>query len=384
MLTVAVILSTSLPLWAGPPEDSARAISHFNTVLGTQVFAPAYHFTDEPAVVEAAGAILDMGSHVVKFALERGPAEGRDPGLPPIETVADIAREDPTARALLEMPFAYVLMWVYTLGGGWWHDGLDAREAAAEYREMRELTELLLTKYSGTGKTFYLGHWEGDWHLRNGYDTSSDDAITDTAVQGMVDWLNLRQRAVDDATRETPHYDVRVYHYTEVNLVRIAMEGRRSVTNDVLPHTNVDYVSYSAYDSQHDLLPALDHIESKLPPKPSVPGRRVFIGEYGLPARDRSAEEQRDLALQVARAALEWGCPFALYWEMYNNEVTPEGEQRGFWMIDDRGVKQPVYHFHREYYRWAHRFVAEHVEAEGGPPSDESFRRAALEYLANQ
>lgn len=376
----------SAAAWAdgGETVGGDRAVSHFNYVLGTQTFAPAYQFTDEPAVVETARAISEMGSNILKFALDREAAKGRDPALPPIETVADLAREEPVMRAMLDMPFAYTLVWVYTFGGGWWHDGFDEAEAAAEYEEIRGLTEHLLRTYSGTGRRFYLGHWEGDWHLRNGYDTSTDDAVTDAAVEGMIRWLNTRQRAVEDALRETPHEDVWVYHYTEVNLVRLAMEGRRTVTNDVLPHVAVDYVSYSAYDSQHDLLPALDAIEAKLPPKPSITGRRVFIGEYGMPARERSAEEQRDLALSVARAALEWGCLFALYWEMYNNEVTAAGEQRGFWMIDDRGEKQPVYHLHRDTLTWARQFVADHVAAEGGPPSEAAFRRAALEYLAQQ
>ncbi len=48
------------------------------------------------------------------------------------------------------------------------------------------------------------------------------------------------------------------------------------------------------------------------------------------------------LARHVMRAGLKWGCPFVLYWEMYNNEVTPDGRQRGFWLIDDHGIKQPV------------------------------------------
>jgi len=32
-------------------------------------------------------------------------------------------------------------------------------------------------------------------------------------------------------------------------------------------------------------------------------------------------QEQDNLSRRVMRAGLEWGCPFVLYWEMYNNEV---------------------------------------------------------------
>ena len=50
----------------------------------------------------------------------------------------------------------------------------------------------------------------------------------------------------------------------------------------------MDYVSYSTYDSLDDIpnkIPrALDYIETKLPAKPGIAGKRVFIGEYGFAA----------------------------------------------------------------------------------------------------
>jgi hypothetical protein len=30
---------------------------------------------------------------------------------------------------------------------------------------MFDLTRHLLTNHAGSGKAFYIGHWEGDWHL---------------------------------------------------------------------------------------------------------------------------------------------------------------------------------------------------------------------------
>lgn len=61
---------------------------------------------------------------------------------------------------------------------------------------------------------------------------------------------------------------------------------------------------------------ALDYIESKLPEKTSIEGKRVFIGEYGFAqSRVESAEQQEAFSRVVARAGIEWGCPFVLYWE---------------------------------------------------------------------
>ena len=81
------------------------------------------------------------------------------------------------------------------------------------------------------------------------------------------------------------------------------------------------------------------------------------------------------------RTALEWGCPFALYWELYNNEVRSGGSQSSFWMIDSANVRQPVFETHRAYYAWARQFVAEAVAQTTRPPSELAFRKAALAFL---
>jgi len=281
------------------------------------------------------------------------------------------------------MPFAHYLIWVYPFAPGWWKNGYSAEDSARQSQEIYDVACHLLKTYSGSGKAFYLGHWEGDWHLRDGYDTKTDDSVTPAAVQGMIDWLNARQKAVDDAKRDTPHHGVEVWNYCEVNLVKIGLEGRKCVTNDVLPHTSVDFVSYSAYDTQNDpetLGAALNHIESKLPPKEGIAGKRVFIGEYGFPAEINSPAQQDKKSRQVMRVALEWGCPFALYWEMFNNEVR-DGKQRGFWLIDDRGEKQPVYHAHARFYAWAREFIAEFRAAHGREPSRSEFGQAGAAFL---
>jgi hypothetical protein len=37
------------------------------------------------------------------------------------------------------------------------------------YQEYYDLAVHLITKYAGSGKAFYVGHWEGDWSIRNNY-----------------------------------------------------------------------------------------------------------------------------------------------------------------------------------------------------------------------
>lgn len=356
-------------------------------VLGTQTFGSAYAFTDEPLLLETARAIWDMGSTVIKFKLDRDYAKGKGANvkatLPGIDSLTALCRDEPTHRRVLDMPFGDFVLWAYPLRGGWWNHGLSKADADQEYAEIHDLTVWLLKTYAGTGKRFYLGHWEGDWYLRPGYDTKNDDVVKPEALAGMVAWLNVRQDAIDAAKRETPHEGVDVFGYTEVNLVKLAMADRPSLTRDVLPKTRIDYVSYSSYDTQgtaDGLRAALDHIESRLAPKAGIAGRRVFIGEYGFPAENITPAEQDRRSRQVMRTGLSWGCPFVLYWEMYNNEVK-DGRQRGFWLIDDKGVKQPVYDTHERFYAWARAWLAEQRAATGRLPDDAAFRTAAVAWF---
>jgi len=379
------LFATPLVLTAAagaPGIEPLSELDRLNWCIGTQTFGAAYRFTRETRLVETAQAILDMGSNVLKFGLEKnyfGPGRNVDDPDPRVHSLAELAAYEPSHRRVLDMPFAYYIIWAYGFTPGWWSEGFSVADQKLEYDEMRALAAHLLTTYSGSGKTFYLGHWEGDWHLRPSLNPA--DAVKPEAIEGMIDWLNVRQRAIDDAKRDVPHQAVEIYGYCEVNLVRIAMEGRQSVTTDVVPRTTMDYVSYSSYDSGLDLIPALDYIESKLPPKPGIPGKRVWIGEYGFPAFAHSPSEQDRLSRQVMRAGLAWGCPFVLYWEMYNNEVGKDGAQRGFWLIDDKGDKQPVYETHHAYYQWARHWATDFRAREGRLPTFDEFREAAVAYL---
>jgi len=413
---------------AQPGVSKARpvplsGVEAFNYILGTQSIGATYQFTDQPLMVETAQAILDLGSNVLKITMGRDyrrmvfePSktaypetmqyvlnQGSDartaprvkfPGAsvqppdedPTIHNLADLARLQPFYRWVFAMPFAYYVIWTYSFTPRWWNKGFPAEDQEKEYREFYALTAHLLKTYNGTGKTFFLGRWEGDWHLRPDLNTKTDDGVTPESLQGMTDWLNTRQRAVDDVKRRTPHRGVQVYHYTEVNHVSaIAMAGRPCLTNRVLPNTNVDFVSYSTYDSLDDILhkipKALDYIEAKLPSKPGIAGKRVFIGEYGFAAHTYPEADRDRRSRQVMRVGLEWGCPFVLSWAIYNNEHS-NGVENGYWLIDNQGVKQPVWHTLADFYREARRYVADCQRETGQLPADADFRRFALNWLS--
>jgi hypothetical protein len=250
-----------------------------------------------------------------------------------LRTLRNAAADDPVVRRIFNMPVCHYLLWAYPLA----QDRSQTAGQAARYEELYELCCYLLKTYDGTRKTFYLGHWEGDLELRG--KAGSRDDPTKESIANKTRWLNRRQQAVDDAKRDTPHHRVDALCYAEANKVRDSMQGRPSMANEVIPHTQIDFVSYSSYETANgkdagtEVPKALDYLESKLPPKPAIQGKRVWIGEYGYPACRYSPQDQAARSRQLMQTARQWGCPLVLCWEMYNNEV-------------DKGVKQPVYYLH--------------------------------------
>ncbi len=368
-----------------------ESVDSFNYILGTQTIGIKYRFTKETGLVETAERIREMGSNLLKISMSWNYCreEYRLPQRDDIRSLTDLAKMEPSFRHVLDMPFAYYHIWASCFSSGRWRDGFSEKEKTNEYNEMYEFAAYLLKQYKGSGKTFLLGHWEGDWLLTP--PASPDKNPSPQAIQGMIDWLNIRQKAIDDAKRDIGTDNVNIFHYTEVNLVQKALKGEKCAVNSVLPFTDVDYVSYSSYDTigpakgnaSEPLKKALDYIESKMKPKPGITGKRVFIGEYGFPLTGTTTPELQDAySRDVCRTAIDWGCPFVLYWELYCNE-NPDGHHKGFWLIDENNKKQPFYFTLENYYRQSKNFVQKFQSDNGRFPTDSEFRKYALKLLKN-
>ena len=94
-------------------------------------------------------------------------------------------------------------------------------------------------------------------------------------------------------------------------------------------------------------------------------------------------EQQDELSRIVLQTGLEWGCPFVLYWELYNNEVNPDGAQLGYWLIDDTGAKQPIYFTYQEFYKQAREYVSGVISKTGKPPTSDEYRHEMVGILSN-
>ncbi|MFY7817902.1 MAG: hypothetical protein ACOVRB_05990 [Akkermansiaceae bacterium] len=369
-------------------------------VLAVQTISAPYRLTAEPALIEMAKAVRALGSDTLKVSVSPKYSElYHIQQNPRIKSIRDLVASEATFKAVLDMPFRHVMLWVYPFSDSLQqlHEGkISQKQSDLIYREIYDFTSYLLTTYSGTGKSFYLGNWEGDWHTVKGYDQATDPSPETLA--NMREWFLLREKAVSDARRDTSHHGVKVFFYVEINHVKKAMkEGRPAIVNRVLPHIKTDFVSYSSYDvtkaamkaggemGRRQFFEALDYIEKHLPPS-DIPGKRVMIGEYGV-----TLESVLDPAIQAKQVAqlmfwaLEWGCPFVIYWQLYCNEINPQTQKhRGYWLIDDHGVKQPTWHLHHDFLQqsrlWTDAFLKQHARS----PSQSEFNKAAREWLADR
>lgn len=384
-------------------------IDEFNYIIGTQTVGSKYKFTDETMLVETAKQIRSMGSNLLKFSMTSRYC-GENYGLPKndkITSLTKLAQLEPSVKAVLNMDFKYYHIWAYGFSQYTpereaekvdtnqikFINGYPDKYANALYEELYDFASYLLTTYNNSGKVFYLGNWEGDWHLRWNYNINAP--VDPKTLEGMLKWGKVRQNAIDNAKRDVKHINVELYNYIEVNQVMIGLnESKKCVTNEIVNKVNPDYVSYSAYDATNpfkteealntNLKRALDYIEGHLSPKPGLPeGKRVWIGEYGNPARIYNEEMQDSRSRWTIKAGLEWGTPFILYWELYNNEINKTtGEHGGYWLIDNEGVKKKIWHTHNSFYSEAKEFLKDYFEEYGELPEISTFQQEAVRFDA--
>lgn len=246
--------------------------------------------------------------------------------------------------------FMYYFIWYRSHGKNFVSGVVDTE---TEYRETFEYVSMLLSKFKGTGKTFFIGNWEGDWYLLPKKDKSIDAPPERT--NGMVKWINIRYKALCDA-RDSVKSDVKVYYYIEMNRVTDAYEhGLKRIVNEVLPQVTTDFISLSSWELQEKpteyIAKIFDYINSYAcysgsSPPGLTPGR-IFIGECGIPSVRFNYDgiKHRDANKDIFNKFKTLGCPFVLYWAMHNNEFKPDGRPKGLWLIDDNEEKTPLYEF---------------------------------------
>lgn len=270
-----------------------------------------------------------------------------------ISSLAELAASPPFVAAFADDAVSEVFVNAYTFNdqaSDLWKFGFAQQPTylANEYAEIRSLAEYLLTTYAGTGKSFTLQSWEGDWSLINGRDATNasqpsndpDNYIRPQTVEAMRAWLRTRITAIEDARRAVGQNHVCIHSAIELNRIRDAFtdRSRKRVINSVLPHLRPDRVSYSAYDTilgpnytygdnqaalvdatRRDLGLALDLIRS------ACPHATPYIGEYGFAETELpSGYDVATLIANVIDVCDEHEATHALYWQVWDNE-SPRG-----------------------------------------------------------
>ncbi|HEY1067595.1 MAG TPA: hypothetical protein VGE52_15840 [Pirellulales bacterium] len=344
-------LLAGLPL-AALAEDSPRPPA---TELGVAHIGGLYSFSETDYLNEGAATARALGARCIKVSLSLD-SDNPSPKLYPFHsdwpnatTLVELA-ETPYYRALFARDFHTFILTAFRPGrpAGYWREGFTVEDERAEEECFASLTRHLLQTYSQTDKTFLIQNWEGDWALRGCFDPAAKPSVA--ATEAMIRWLSARQRGVALARGEFAGA-ARVFHGCEVNLVRQAQtQDAPSVTTDVLPHLAVDLASYSAWDTKESpahFAEALAFIAKHKRPTEPFGEHGVYVGEFGMPESECHPQQAFERTAALLAEARRFGCPYAVYWQLYCNEPTskpPVGnaDYKGFWLVRPDGSRSPI------------------------------------------
>ncbi len=374
------------------PPVVDNTLEPYNYVLGTHAISGSYQFTSDNKLVEQAKRIREMGSNILKITLGKNSPDiyGINELVKSTKTL-DLFSNNLPYKQVCDMDFRYIFCWVHTLTNIDWKKALNATDEKALYDEMYQFVSFLLKRYDNSGKTFFIGNWEGDWLLIPNYDRTVTPAPE--LLANMTKWFQIRQQAIDDAKAAATSSNVFVYHYIEANLVLKGLNGEPCVAQSVIPNVNIDLISYSSYEAIKDktyaqkksaLQDIFAYLETKLKPKSNLPfSRRVFIGEYGYQAnatKPDTFDKQFNDTKDIMKIAFEMDIPFALHWQMYNNEYD-NGVSKEMSLINESGAKTRIYTLHQNFFKSMNNYIKDQKKNTGNAPTRQQFSAKAIQIL---
>jgi hypothetical protein len=305
------------------PSRLTKLPADFKARVGATHVAGKYHFTTKPFLIEGAERLLELGTRLGKFwFMPRGGANDY-PFNSKWEKQGDflsLAKTEYWAQ-LFEMPFQTLILEAHSPKGDDWKKDQPESFYEAISHDFTELTSYLYRRFREREVTIILQHWEGDWLLRGAgqkWNPPPDD--WPKRCEQMQRWLAARQSGVTRARNSSrPGAKCRVVHAAEVNRVVDAWNGIPTMTTKVLPHVELDMVSYSYYDSMSDpvtLWKAIEEIRKHARTTGPFGPRAVYLGEVGIPENEQKdgIRERWDEFLGVAMA-LE--VPYVVHWEVF-------------------------------------------------------------------
>ncbi len=348
------------------PSKGLTIPANIKQLLGATHVGGKYFFTDEPYLVEGAKKMYDLGFGVCKlwfYKNQSGYQYNSQWNLPKEITLTELAKHSYYQQAFT-VPFSTFIL---STSAGKINDALDKDSAGLrkEEEEYYQLASYLLETYKARAVNFVLHNWEGDWVVRGGVGWKAQwgrvepPADVNKRFEKAIAMYNARQKGVSRARTERPAGKCKVYHAIEVNKVIDCMKGVPGLTTHVLPHVEVDMVSWSAYDATDfdktglDLYKGIEFIRSQMKPTTYMKEKVIFLGEIGIPeiSTKNLPVEFRERWDTYMAVCLAQDIRYVIQWELYCNEPAKGAiinqpavaktnlEMNGFWLIKPDGSK---------------------------------------------
>jgi hypothetical protein len=384
LVCISILISIAAGCGGGKVGAGTAASAKFTA--GIAHVAGNYGFTNDNYLVEGAQRISQLGSdsifvYLTPWYRSQYPDKGTVnwPATDPAN-VAQLAQTSPY-DTVFNLPFKTIVLTVYTFANKDYLPGFaqSPQMQSAEQNEFYQLTKYLYSRFSGTGKTFILKNWEGDWLGLGGQGSSTTVNIPANTVQDMIAWLKARQAGVTQARNEANDSSVTVLNGTEVNRVLdYSQQGLTRVINAVVPQVSADMVTYSSYDStavgtdaasmEQSMNQALQTIEKLAPDPMGLGNRRILISEYGL--FENQLPDPNNWRVQaILSTASKAGIYGAFLWDVFDNSCNqPSGQPaavdtsvgsparpgdsncRGTWAVRPDGSTSPAISVLKQYW----------------------------------
>lgn len=308
--------------------------------------------TSSSFVTDGATAIKNLGpkSKTIKlfFSSDYAARYPNQTGWGTVNNLVDLAGSTPMATVLADARFTDVFLNIFPWWSGfasesltnYWVNGVTtggvtrATYLANEKTAVQNLVAYLLTTYAGTGKTFHLQNWEGDWQLLNSF--TPTNVVKPYWADRMRQVFNARYEGMQAARAASSAVGVTVKFGIEVNR---ALDPGRRVHRDILPLVPHDYVSWSAYEGLDDgsvlgsgsaaaacaaINANMRRFHDEIRKYSNAP---ILVGEYGWPEAEINTTTYPPgvMIQQVLDTGDALGWTHALYWQIWDNEVGPRG-----------------------------------------------------------
>ena len=234
--------------------------------------------------------------------------------------------------------------------------------------EFADLTEYLLTIYSGTNKIFILSNWEGDNAYGAYFDMCTTNEQKELLTQAYIGYINARQDGIIEGRSRVEQTSAKVYGNFEVCHIGQDIPyvpNRWRLVDVAVPYTYCDLYSLSDWYSylkdedgnyMFDLNNLLDKLYSAVlnnlcntdPDKyyqnPDFIGKKnIMVTEFGY---DENTDPEFDEKIVYEiETAISWGVYKLTYWGVYSNvrlsgttERPKNEELQGLWLIRPDGT----------------------------------------------